>query len=319
MAIPHLPSEPGVYFLVGATAVGKTAVTQWIAERQDCEILSADSMQVYRGMDIGTAKPSRAEQARARYHGLDLADSGDRFSVGQYRTLALTALAEAARRGHTVLVVGGTGLYIKSLTDGLAPRAPANADLRARAEQLYREQGLPALQNVLRRKNPALYASLRDPQNPRRLIRALEWAEAPDFIPGGNWRRGPAGLRIPGLILPPAQLYDAIVKRVHAMYAAGLAAEAQGLVDHGLASAPTARQAIGYAEVTAYLNGQCTLEAARELTIQRTRQLAKRQMTWFRHQAQVDWLAVDLSMPVEERARLVLEYWLAHGPTPIAS
>lgn len=318
MAIPHLPSEPGVYFLVGATAVGKTAVAQWIAERRACEILSADSMQVYRGMDIGTAKPAHAEQARVRYHGLDLADPGERFSVGQYRALALAALAEAVRMGRTVLVVGGTGLYIKSLTDGLAPRAPANADLRARAEQLYREQGLSALQDVLRRKNPALYASLRDPQNPRRLIRALEWAEAPDWATVNNWQRGPSAPRIPGLILPPAQLYDAIVKRVHAMYAAGLVAEVQELVRCGLAAAPTARQAIGYAEVMAYLNGQGTLEAARELTIQRTRQLAKRQMTWFRRQAKVDWLAVDSSIPMAERARRVLEYWFEHGPTPIA-
>ena len=312
-------SDLRAWFLVGPTASGKSAVAQYLAEQEAYDILSADAMLVYIGMDIGTAKPTAAERARVRYYGLDLVEPREPFSAGAYRLAALQAFRDAAaRRLRPLIVVGGTGLYIKSLTDGLAPCSPGQSAIREEAERRLAVEGIGALQAWLSQVDPARYASLADPKNPRRLMRALEMALAGEVPAVGNWRVAHDSPRILGLKWSLPQLYDRIQVRVQVMFAGGLLAEVERLLQAGFADAPTARLAIGYVEAAAYLSAQCSLAEAMATTALRTRQLAKRQMTWFRHQCNVEWLAVDAAMTTADIADAVHAYWQTHGPTPVA-
>ncbi len=274
-------------------------------------------MQVYRGLDVGTAKPTRAERQRIRYWGLDLISPQELFSVGDYRRAALRAIAATTAAKRHLIVVGGSGLYLKSLTHGLALLPPRNEPLRLQAERMLVEQGIEALQAWLVRLDSIRYQKLVDRRNPRRLIRAIEIAAS--GAPGADktWLAAQNKFRIPGLRLPQEELNLAIENRVCQMYARGLIAEVQRLRSEGLTTAPTAARAIGYAEALSYLAGRCTREEAIAATILHTRQLAKRQMTWFRNQANVDWLSIKADMPLAERGHLVLEHWRMHGPTPI--
>ncbi len=305
------------FFIIGPTCSGKTAVAQLIAEAEGFDILSADSMLVYKGMDIGTAKPGAAELARVRYRGIDVAEPGDSFSVAMYRNIALDAFSEAASSGRRLIVAGGTGLYIRSILDGLSPRAPADPVLRLKAENILHERGVAGLQEWLRRENRNLLDSLPDKMNPRRLVRALEMTRGSRAPDSARWRNATAGPLIPGLRFPSEQLRDRIEKRTRAMFQEGLLDEVARLLAMGFDAAPTARQAIGYAEAVACTRGILTLEQAIERTIIRTRQLVKKQNTWFRRQSNVHWIECDNSMSPSVIARLVSEYWKANGPTPV--
>jgi tRNA dimethylallyltransferase len=309
-------AEHSAFFLVGPTAAGKSAVAQHLAETGGLDIISADSMMVYRGLDIGTAKPSPADRAKVRYWCMDVVRPGDRFSVGDFRRLAEAALSDIAAHGRRVIVVGGTGLFIKSLTDGLRPLPASNPERCAYWERVLAAEGPDRLLQILRAKSPALLDSLRDPRNPRRLIRALELAERGVTRSDVSWRR--PSPRVIGLALPMDVLTTRIRSRVVEMYRRGLLDEARRLMQEGLQTSPTALQAIGYAEAIACLRGECSREDAMERTILRTRQLAKRQFTWFRHQANVKWVEVAADTPVTEAAARVKELWNACGPTPIA-
>lgn len=312
-------NHPGAFFLVGPTCVGKTAVAQRIAERGDFDILSADSMLVYRGMDIGTAKPGVAEQSKVRYWGIDLVTPQEPFSVGTYREFALRAIESVISSGRKMIVTGGTGLYVKSLIDGLATRGPTNNEIRLKGECLLREKGVESLQEWLKAEDRTLYESLPDKRNPRRLIRALERLDAGCMSNDEHLKRGDAGPCIPGLSLPSDQLHERIERRVRDMYLGGLMGEVERLIEQGFESAPTARHAIGYAEAVDCVKGLCSMEDAIEKTITRTRQLVRRQNTWFRHQANVHWLHGDVSMSIAQTANKVLEYWQATGPTRIST
>ena len=311
-------SDPRVWFLVGPTASGKSAVAQYLAEQSPSDILSADAMLVYLGMDIGTAKPTAAERARVHYYGLDLVEPREPFSAGAYRLAALQAIQDTHARSRPLIVVGGTGLYIKSLTDGLVPRSPGQSAVREEAERRLAMGGIGALQAWLSRVDPARYSALADPKNPRRLIRTLETTLAGEAPAAGNWRAAQDSPRILGLKWSLPQLYDRIQGRVQAMFTGGLLTEVERLLQAGFEQAPTASHAIGYAEAVAYLRARCSLEDAMMKTAVRTRQLAKRQMTWFRHQCNVEWLAVDAAMTMAEIAGAVRAYWQTHGPTPVA-
>ncbi|MBU1693098.1 MAG: tRNA (adenosine(37)-N6)-dimethylallyltransferase MiaA [Verrucomicrobia bacterium] len=303
MAVP-----PTAWFLVGPTAAGKSAVAQYLAEREGWAILSADSMLIYRGMDIGTDKPAATDRRKVQYWGLDLAEPGETFSVGRF----LQAASEAFHKVEPgrLMVVGGTGLYIKCLVEGLDAAPPADHALRERLAGM----DVASLQEELRRRDPARLAALRDPLNPRRLIRAIELTESKS---GGSRAGRPPGPLMVGLRPEPVRWRDRIAGRVERMFESGLLEEARQLRDRYSSLSNTARHAIGYAEALAVLDGRLTLEQARDQAIRRTRQLARRQMTWFRHQARVDWMDHDFTEPVTVLAERVWTAWRKHGPTPV--
>lgn len=276
-------------------------------------ILSADSMLLYRGMDIGTAKPSPEERAAVPYAGIDLAAPGEPFNLSLFFRAASAAVRRAAELQQPLIVVGGTGLYLQSLLQGLFCRPPPDPAWRAEADEILRAGGAAALAARLRELDPERWARLQDPCNPRRLVRALELARAAAAEPAAP----PPPPAIPGLRLPPDQLQEAIAARARAMFDAGLLDETRRLLAAGLAAAPTAGQAIGYAEALACLRGDCTPAQALARVIVRTRQLARKQMTWFRHKLRVDWLDIERNMPVAQRAELVREYWEQRGPVAI--
>jgi tRNA dimethylallyltransferase len=326
------PATRAGFYLVGATAVGKSAVAQWIAETGGCDILSADSMLVYSGMDVGTAKPSRAARSRVRYHGLDLVAPDCAFSLGRYLEcvrLSLPDVAPPGARGAApaaggnrplpdgTLVVGGTGLYVKALLCGLAAAPPSNPSVRAYWNDVLDEQGVEALAAALRRKSPGLFENLRDHRNPRRLLRALELAESGSERPERTWPDQPAGARLVGLRRSRDDLNARIEERVQAMYAGGLPDEARALRQQYPALSETARQAIGYAEALDCLDGRCSTREAIERTVARTRQLAKRQRTWFAHQLDVQWIEVAPGDDAPRVAQQVLAAWSTYGPVPI--
>jgi len=306
------------YFLVGPTAVGKSAVSQFIAERHGYDILAADSMQIYKGMDIGTAKPSADERSRIHHYGIDLAGPEELFSVGLYRTHALSVLKINASEERNTIVVGGTGLYIKSLIDGLDSATSIDRSVKASWMSVYAEQGITALQDALRIRNLTVYERIRDKQNARRLIRALELIDSGVMLTEKKWARARAKKPIVCLMMAPEALHERINLRVYEMYNNGLVDEVKSLLDRGVVMSETAKQAIGYAEVMDYLNGRCSREDAIARTVVRTRQLAKRQRTWFRHQLNVELIQVAAVMEVEAIAHKVLEHWRKYGPTEIA-
>ena len=285
----RLVTPPAPVFLVGPTAAGKTAAALALAHRLDAEIVSADSMQVYRGMDIGTAKPSPAERAAVPHHLIDVVEVNERFDVARYVALAHAAIADIQRRGKTPLIVGGSGLYLRALTEGLSETPDVNPVLRAELEALGRDRVL----DELRRVDPEAAARI-GPHNFRRLVRALEICRLTGRKGSDlrrEWDRGKLPL-MHGLERDRADLYARCDAHVEAMFRAGLVDEARSLLPRGLGDNTTARQALGYKEVIAHLCGEATLGKTVALVKTRTRQFAKRQLTWFRHQARVEWIRV---------------------------
>ncbi len=283
------PTNPSAFVLVGPTASGKSAVAQWIAEQTGAPVVSADSMSIYRGMDIGTAKPSPAERAAVAYHGIDLADPTEAFSVGDWlaavRPVFQTPVVSPVEPLEKSIVAGGTGLYVKCLLQGLDDLPAADDALRARAEQM----SLAELQAEAQKTSPEAYAALADNENPRRLVRLLEKVPTLGKNPPNSsnaWKNEMPV--VVGLHVEREELLKRIATRVETMYAGGLIEEARGLI--GLELSVTAQKAIGYAEAFAVLKNEMTEAKAKERTIIRTRQLAKRQMTWFRTQLNVEWV-----------------------------
>lgn len=314
------PVPPGsALVLAGPTASGKTAAAHLLAREAGLEILSADSMLVYRGMDIGTAKPEPPLRAEVRYWGLDLVGPGAPFSLALYLEEAAKAKAENGRRGRGLVVAGGTGLYIKALAEGLDEGPPPDPALRAAWEGRVAAEGVGPLQRELEERHPEVWNSLTEPdrRNPRRLVRALELGAAGCRSVKRGWTAERARPVIPVLRLPAPLLRARIEKRVRLMYAAGLLDEVQGL-RAALEAAPTASGAIGYAEALRCLEGRLTVQAAQEETVRRTWQLARRQMTWFRHQAAVRWIDVESELPPEAVAERVRRAWVETGPLILA-
>lgn len=310
--------------LVGPTATGKSAVAQWIAEHTGAPVLSADSMLVYSGMDIGTAKPTAEERGDVPYFGIDCVDAGAPFSTGAWLAFVRRQLAcHFAPPNHPaitpphLIVAGGTGLYVKALLEGLdAP--PSDPDARAKWTALYREGGLPALQAELA-QNPDAMALLPpgDALNPRRIIRALERTVAcPTTIPPHHHStqlpHHPTTAPVAGLAVPRDRLAAQIMDRIHRMFANGLVDEAVALRSSGGLS-ETAAAAIGYAEALAVADGLMTVAEAKERVATRTRQLAKRQMTWFRHQLKVEWIDVGEDDSPATLGPKVMEIWKRNG------
>ena len=305
-----------VHILVGPTASGKSAVAYEIAtsSRPVRPILSADSMAIYRGMDIGTAKPEPQERAAVPTYGIDLVDPDKPFSVGDYRAAIQAATPALATCGAIPILVGGTGLYVRCLTEGLDSAAVLDPAPRAAAEALLEAEGLAALQAATCALNPDEYAHLRDPENPRRVVRAYELQTSGHPLPVATERPRP---RIAGLRLRSEELVARIERRARQMFAHGLVEEVRALRERYPALSGTARQAIGYQEAGRVLDGQLPEEEAIRLTAIRTRQYAKRQMTWFRNQAEVTWVDVQPDDSPVKIAGKVLKIWATQGPTAL--
>ena len=309
-------SHTALGILVGCTATGKTAVANEIARQTGAWVLSADSMLVYRGMDIGTAKPTPSELLGLTVFGMDLANPEDAFSVGAWLEHARTAFAAAEAAGRDLIVAGGTGLYVNSLLTGIdAP--PADPELRARLTAELERDGAEALRLRAERLSPGSTALL-ERGNDRRLIRLLECLES-SFVPLRKY----ATLKtqpVVGLSFDREALQRRIEQRARAMFGQGLVDEVSRLrKEYPGFETSTAGKGIGYAEALAVLDGTMTQEQAIERTIIRTRQLAKRQTTWWRNQLTVEWIPgpVDAS-EVPAVAEKVLTYWRNHERTRLS-
>ena len=280
--------------LLGPTAVGKTEIAIQLAQRLNAEIISVDSRQIYRQMDIGTAKPTPEEQQAARHHLIDCVDISQPFSVADYQSLADTAIADIQNRGNRVLLVGGAGLYFRVIVDGLFEGPGADPALRKRLEGEVAQFGVDALHDRLRVCDPES-ADRIHPNNIVRVIRALEVYEltgTPMSELQQQWH--PERQRYPfiafGLTMPRVLLYCRIEQRVDVMLANGLIAEVESLLAAGYGRDTIALRSFGYKELIAYLDGACTyLEAISQLK-QNTRRFAKRQLTWFRKDTRIEWL-----------------------------
>lgn len=282
----------------GPTASGKTGLAAALAKKLDGEVISCDSMQIYRGMDVGTAKPDAAEMDGVPHHLLDVAEPGEDFSVGRYVKLADAAIADIRGRGKTPIVCGGTGLYMDSLVKGETFAAPSRPAQREYVEHIAEEKGVAYLYEMLKDADPETAEKLHLSDR-KRIIRAMEV-----FLITGmplSWHNQQSKQRPPkyepvwiGLnFRDRAKLYARIDARVDAMLEQGLEAEVRALLDRGVDPKTTAMQAIGYKEMAAALRGECSLPHAVSQIKQASRNYAKRQLTWFRRNEAVHWLYVD--------------------------
>lgn len=284
--------------IVGATATGKTALSVRLAQELDAEIVSFDSMQVYRGMDIGTAKPALAERGGVRHHMFDVADPREDYSVGRYVEQADACVQEILSRGKPVILVGGTGLYIDSLIAGRSFAPSPRTGVREALEARVRAEGIASLFEELRRVDPEAAQTIH-PANTKRVVRALEvWLETGKTISEHNRETA---------LLPPkyrptwlgldfserAALYARCDARVDEMFRAGLVQELERLLAAGVPESATALQAIGYKELLPVLRKQADEDEARAQIKIATRHYAKRQRTWFTRNGQVRWLLRD--------------------------
>lgn len=284
MPSPDNAAEPLVAVLVGPTAVGKTAAALALAQHWPIEIISADSRYLYRGLDIGTAKPSPAERAAVPHHLIDVTTPDQPWSLSQYQAAANAALASTVGRGRLPVLVGGTGQYVRAVVEGWQPPpGDPTGETRAELERVLADDGLPALVARLRAVDPASAAQV-DLRNPRRVLRALEVATltGESFVAQRTRAAPPYRFVWLGLTLPRPELYARIDARVDGMVAAGFVAEVKGLVAQGYGWDLPAMSALGYRQIGAYLRGECSLSAAVELIKRDTRQFVRRQASWFR-------------------------------------
>ena len=307
----HPPSallHPHSILIAGPTAVGKSEIALLLAEKLGGEIISADSMQVYRGLNIGTAKPSPEERARVPHHLIDICDLTENFDAAQFIRRARQAVAEIQARNKVPIFCGGTGLYFKAYLSGLGEAPATNPVLRAELEAASFE----ALLHELREHDPVAYEKI-DKQNPRRVIRAVEVIR----LTGKKFSEQRAEWKAQGAIpikekgfcftRPGVDLHGRINARVDAMFARGLIEETRELLQRGLAENKTAMQAIGYRQVVEYLRDERSLTETIELVKSRTRQFAKRQLTWFRRHGNMEWIELKLQVSQDECVRKICE------------
>lgn len=288
--------KPVVLALVGPTGSGKTRTAIEICRRLNAEIVSMDSMQIYRGMDIGTAKPTREELAAAPHHMIDVADPDELFTVSMYREMAGKTIDDILARGKAPLLVGGTGLYLQAISFEMSlGENGADSAFREELNRIADEPGgAIKLHDRLRRVDPQSAEKLH-PNDIRRVIRALEIYESSGRVKseqGGEQRReGPYHVLVYGLSMPREQMYARINARVDEMVSRGLIKEVESLLARGVRPRKEggAMQAIGYKEIVSALEGEISMDQAIALIKQGSRRYAKRQWTWFRHDARTKW------------------------------
>ena len=291
-AVSPVPAQSDslVVLLLGPTGSGKTALSLELGERFGGEIVSCDSVAVYRGMDLGTAKPTKEERARLPHHLIDVADPNQPFTAGEYSRRARAALREIASRGHLPIVTGGTGLYLRALTDGLFAGPARQQELRDRLQRSRKKYGEGWLHRLLLRLDPASAARIHA-NDVSKLIRAIEVCLAARKPLSQVMARDPlTGFRLLriGLNPPRQELYARLNQRAAEMFAAGLIEEARGLLDRF--GPVKALDSLGYRQALAVLAGTLSAEAAIEAAQQGHRNYAKRQMTWFRREPEVHWI-----------------------------
>lgn len=284
-----------IIVIAGPTAVGKTRLGIEVAQRFDGEVISGDSMLVYRGMDIGTAKPDLKERCGVVHHLIDVVEPGMPFSAVDFQQAAARLIDEICARGKMPVIVGGTGLYLKALLEDYSfVAAQGDLEYRKRMEKLSEELGALHLYERLLRIDPVA-AQRMHPNNLRRVIRALEVAElGGESIPATNVLEAGAALRydafVVGITMDRALLHQRIGLRVDAMLKVGIIAEVDALLRRGIARESQCMQGIGYKELVAHLYGECSLDEAVEKIKAHTRQFAKRQWTWFKKMPYLNWL-----------------------------
>jgi tRNA dimethylallyltransferase len=305
----HSNEKPRVAVLVGPTAVGKTAVALKLAAGLGAEIVNADSLQVYRELDIGTAKPTWAERARVPHHLIDVADPPEPFDAARYAQEGRQILAQLTARGVPPLVVGGTGLYLKALLSGLFAEGEPQPGVRDRVRQELGVLGLPALYARLLHLDPVTAARLH-PHDTYRIVRALEVMEATgkplsQFIAAHRFQDAPYETLKLGLMRPREELYQRIELRIQVMLEAGWLEEVEGLLTrYPLTLKPL--QALGYRHLINYLTGRWSLEEALTLLTRDTRRYAKRQLTWFGSDPSIRWFHPD---QIEAMAAALAEFF----------
>jgi tRNA dimethylallyltransferase len=295
---------PLVLSIVGTTATGKSELAVALAQRLGGEIVNADALQVYRGLDIGTAKPSLDERSSVPHHLFDILDPSEAYSAGEFVRRAEVVLDEIRRRNRVAIVVGGSGLYQRALFSGLAELPPVDPRLRQALREEARQRGTPTLHAELATQDPIAAARLA-PGDTQRVVRALEVLRS-SGRPLSEWlrdrpaREGKARRHVVrlGLTLPRALLYHRLVSRVEAMIERGWVEEVADLLAGGVPAEAPAFQAIGYRQLVGYLRGESTLAAAVSDIVASTRRYAKRQETWFRREEGVRWFEASAAQPL---------------------
>jgi tRNA dimethylallyltransferase len=289
-------ARPRLVVIAGPTGVGKTAVAVALARLLPIEVISADSRQVYRGMDAATGKPTSSERASVVHHLIDVVDPDDRYQAARFRTDAAALIERIGSRGTVPVVVGGTGLYIRALVRGLDPAPPADPAFRGELAGVARREGRPALWQRLNRAAPEVAARLH-PNDEVRVIRALEIVRTDGGAPHAvrRWRdpSGPYDVTYVGLTLDRAALAERLRSRARAFVAAGLREEVRRLLAQGYSPALPALQSIGYREFVEVEGGRLTEDEALRRMQRDTVRYAKRQWTWFGREPDVEWISVD--------------------------
>jgi len=310
--------KPPLLVIVGPTGVGKTAVAVRLAAMMPIEAVSADSRQIYRGMDVGTGKPSAAERAALPHHLIDVVDPGERYHVARFRTDALAAIDSIHGRGRLPVVVGGTGLYVRALLKGLRSAPPADPALRAELEAFADARGVPALHRRLADLDAAAAARLH-PHDRVRIVRALEiLAHAPSASappPSGEWTEGASSWRLlmVGLRQSREALRARLEDRARAMAMHGLLDEVRRLLAAGYGESLPAMDGIGYRQFCAVARGRLPIDEALRLMIRDTVRYAKRQMTWFARDPEVRWIDVDAAGGPEGAAEYIAKQTAQEG------
>lgn len=297
--------------IAGPTASGKTGLAVALAKALNGEVVSCDSMQIYRGMDVGTAKPTPEEMQGVPHHLLDVADPGEDFSVGRYVRLATEAITDIHSRGRTAIVAGGTGLYLDSLVKGEEFAPPSREGERKFLEDAAEQKGIEYVYDMLMEADPETAERLHLSDR-KRIIRAMEvflitglplsWHIAQSRQRPPRYRPAWLGLNF----RDRAKLYARIDARVDQMLAQGLEQEVQRLLNAGVDPQTTAMQAIGYKELASALRGECTVEEAASRIKQASRNYAKRQLTWFRRNDKIRWIYPDETPDLLARAMKLL-------------
>lgn len=309
-AIKKFTSAANCWFLSGPTASGKTKVALELAARINAEIISMDSMAIYREMNIGTAKPTAAQRALVPHHLIDIVNPDEEFSLAEYADAAHVQIEDIRRRGKQALLVGGTPLYLKAMLRGLFQGPPPDWDFRRAVAEEVASVGCEALHHRLAQVDP-LSAAWLHPHDQRRIIRALEVYKVtgrPLSHMQTQFDQGRPAEQCKVFVLdwPRPTLHERINARVDCMFAGGLVDEVRGLLDRWQQFSRTARQAVGYREAIEFIRGECQREQTIDKVQVRTRRFAKRQLTWFRHLSECRFIPMDsLLSPTQVAERII--------------